>query len=503
MSRDRVRLRTPWLDLQPHEAISPTTFGAGQGRRGAPPGGRRPPGSSRRRGADRPGRPSRTGTPTWVSAVAFVAAIAYLGAIVFAAGGNKEAFGAVVTGPILLLIGWIIARKLAAKDDNPEIVPVLMGAVCLKLLGSAVRWWVAATVYGTGDFYDYDKVGRAVANGLRHGHLITLRGRLAGSNFIRLVTGFIYFATPSRMMSGFLIYGFLSLIGLIFFWRAYRVAVSKSYDLTYLKWIVLLPSLIYWPSAIGKDAFMVLAAGIAAYGSACLLSERVWAGILGLSVGMAGMLMVRPHFALATCGGLLLAFLVRRNRGGFMQSLVGVAFVAGLSFLVLKSASSFFNISAFNQSSIVKALSETSQQTGQGGSNFHAVVVHSPLQLPLAAMTVLYRPFVFEAHSAQEMLTAIEGSVLFLLTLRAWRPIRKALRDMRQVPYFAYCLGALLLFIVAFSGFSNFGILARERAVIQPLFLVFLSLPRNFSDLGSLAPGAPPRKPKRYRYAPP
>jgi len=438
-----------------------------------------------------------------VSVVAFVASIAYLGAVVFAAGGNKEAFGAVVTAPILLLIGWIIARKLAAKDDNPEIVPVLMGAVCLKLLGSAVRWWVAATVYGTGDFYDYDKVGRAIATGLRHGHLIQPRGRLAGTNFIRLVTGFIYFATPSRMMSGFLIYGFLSLIGLIFFWRAYRVAVSKSYDVTYLKWIVLLPSLIYWPSAIGKDAFMVLAAGIAAYGSACILSERLVAGIAALSVGMTGMLMVRPHFALATCGGLALAFLVRRNRGGFMQSLVGLAFVVGLSFLVLKSASSFFNISSFNQSSIVKALSETSQQTGQGGSNFHPVVVHSPLQFPLAAVTVLYRPFPFEAHSAQEMLTAIEGTVLFVLTLRAWRPIRKALRDMRQVPYFAYCLGALLLFFVAFSGFSNFGILARERAVIQPLFLVFVSLPRHSGELGSLAPVPNPRGAKRRRLAPP
>jgi hypothetical protein len=41
----------------------------------------------------------------------------------------------------------------------------------------------------------------------------------------------------------------------------------------------------------------------------------------------------------------------------------------------------------------------------------------------------------------------------------------------------------MLVFIIAFSGFSNFGILARQRAVIQPLFLVFLALPSDISTL--------------------
>lgn len=487
----RPRLRTPWLDERPGAARSPQGMPA---EHPGPPLPRKGGGNGNGNGRPpRPGAPepppapirSGTGTPTWVSAAVFISAVLYLGGLVLAVGGNSEAMGAIISAPLLMLIAWFVAKKLADIDRNPDLVPILMGATCLKLVGSVIRYWVAANLYGTGDFYDYDKFGRRVAAGLRHGHLITLPGRLAGTNFMRLVTGFIYFATPSRMMSGFLVYGFLSLVGLLFFWRAYRTAVSATNDVRYLKWLVLLPSLLYWPSAIGKDAFMLLAAGIAAYGAACILSDRLWTGIGALSVGMLGMLMVRPHFALAACGGLMLALLFRRQRGGIVQTVVSVAFVVALGFVVVQSASSFFGISAFNQASVVKALNEASTQTGQGGSQFTPVIVNSPIKIPLAAITVLYRPLPFEAHSGQEMITAIEGSVLVILTLKSWRQIKRALAAGRRMPYFLYCTGALLVFIIAFSGFSNFGILARERTVIQPLFLVFIALPADFDDQGA------------------
>jgi len=379
----------------------------------------------------------------------------------------------------LLALTFYIARRLARVDNNPRLVAILMGGVCLKLIGSAVRYWVAATIYGTGDFYDYDKWGQRISASIRHGHLLHLPGRLAGTDFMRYLTGFIYVVTPARMMSGFLVYGWLSFIGLLFFWRAYRIAISPKRDTIYLLWILLMPSLLYWPSAIGKDAFILLAAGICAYGTACLLTQRLTTGLVALALGLLGMIMVRPHFALAIVGGLALATVFRRNDGGVFRTLVILAFVLGVGFVALQSAKSFFGISAFNQSAIVKTLSEASSQTSGGGSAFTPVVVNSPLKLPLAAATVFYRPFPFEAHSAQEMLTAIEGTVLFILSIRALPATIRALRSGRTYPYFLYCAGALLVFVVAFSGFSNFGILARERSVIQPLFLVFLSLPRR------------------------
>ncbi|HEV7524750.1 MAG TPA: hypothetical protein VGP92_07285 [Acidimicrobiia bacterium] len=472
MTDDRVRLRTPWLDQEYARRFVPGPSPDPRFGDADPRGGSAPP-------ANRPMR----NQPAWVGVVYFAFGVTAVIVLGLAASGNTEALGLLITGPILLAITLYAARRLAATDQNPQVVPIVMGGLCLKLIGSFVRYRVAANLYGTGDFFDYDKWGRTIGAGLRHGHFITPPGRLAGTNFMRVLTGLIYFVTPSHLLSGFAVYGWLSFIGLLFFWRAYRVAMSTQHDLTYLKWLVLVPSLVYWPSAIGKDAFMVLAAGIAAYGVACLLVNRTTVGVVAISAGVGGMVMVRPHFALAVCGGLAFAIVVRRHRGDFLRTIISLAFVVGVGFVVVTAASSFFGISAFNQSSVTKSLTDASAQSSEGGSKFNPVVVTSPAKFPLALVTVLYRPLPYEAHSPQEMITAVEGMALVALTLRALRRILRAIRRGRQLPYVMYCLGALLVFIIAFSGFSNFGILARERSVIQPLFLVFLALPRDIDEL--------------------
>lgn len=466
MSPPTSRFRTPWLD-----AVRPPA-----GTVGTPV-----PPPEQRGTWQTPTAPARR--PIWVGGAFFAFGALALLVLARAASGDAEAMGGLIAGVVVLVLTYYIARAFARMDGNPLLVPIIMGGICLKLIGAFARYRVSTTVYSTGDFLDYDQWGRKIAEGLRHGHLVMPPGRLAGTNFMRVVTGYVYFATPARIMSGFVVFSFLSFVGLLFFWRAYRVGLSRTHDVTYLQWVVIMPSLLYWPSAIGKDAFMVLGAGVAAYGAACLLTSRTVVGVLSLSAGIAGMVMVRPHFALAVCGGLAFATLLRKQRGGFVRTIVTLAFVIGLGLIVIGSAKTFFGISAFNQSSITKTLNDASAQSADGGSQFNAVVVNSPVKFPLAAVTVLYRPLPYEVHSPQELGTAMEGLVLALLTIRALPRIWRALRRGRRLPYLLYCLGALLVFIIAFSGFSNFGILARERAVIQPLFLVFLALPRDPEEL--------------------
>jgi len=242
-------------------------------------------------------------------------------------------------------------------------------------------------------------------------------------------------------------------------------------------WLIILPSLVYWPSALGKDAFMMLAMGVASYGAACLLSGRSRPGLVALSIGLAGMCMVRPHVALIVCAGLALATLVRRYRGGFLQALVAVAFVVIAGLVVLQLASSFFGIATFSRAAIQQEINGVGKQTAEGGSSFSPVVVTSPAKFPLAAVTVLYRPLPMEAHSPQEMATALEDTVLILLSIRALPRFLRSFKRFRDYPYLAYSLGAIIVFIIAFSGFSNFGLLARERTAIEPLLIVFLTLP--------------------------
>jgi hypothetical protein len=470
----RARLRTPWLDVDPVP-------------RGSNPPPRRPPRritgrDDHRRPVDaRAERPLELApgarTPAWVTATYVVAALAAAGGVLLAVAGNKQAIGAVVSGALLFVLMRYIAQRLAVLDGNPQLLPILMGAFCLKLLGALVRYWVAAVYYHSGDFFSYDTWGQKIASGLRHGHMTSIPGRLAGTNFVRYVTGFVYLVTPARLLSGFFVYAFLSFIGFIFFWRAYRVAISDKNDIRYLKWVVLLPSLIYWPSAIGKDAFIVLAAGIASYGVARLVTGSFLPAVVALGLGVAGMCYVRPHVALVLCAGLIAALFIGRKQNGLMTTLLSMGLVVGLGFVVIHASSSFFGVSNLNPANIAKTLSDVSSQSGEGGSRFSPIIASNPIKYFGSLFTVLYRPLPIEAHSGPELLTSLEGVVLLVMTIKTWKRSVGAIRSSRRYPYFTFAFVSILVFGFAFSGISNFGILARERTVILPLLLVFLTLP--------------------------
>jgi hypothetical protein len=60
-----------------------------------------------------------------------------------------------------------------------------------------------------------------------------------------------------------------------------------------------------------------------------------------------------------------------------------------------------------------------------------------------------------------------------------WRArwIWAAIRSLRRQPYVVFCLVFSVLFIVAYSSYANFGLLARQRVQLYPLFLVLISIP--------------------------
>ena len=78
--------------------------------------------------------------------------------------------------------------------------------------------------------------------------------------------------------------------------------------------VLFLPSLLYWPSALGKDAWMVLGLGLISYGVARFLNRSVLIGALSFVPGMVGIVYVRPHVALVVFAGLLLAALLAKPK---------------------------------------------------------------------------------------------------------------------------------------------------------------------------------------------
>ena len=123
-------------------------------------------------------------------------------------------------------------------------------------------------------------------------------------------------------------------------------------------------------------------------------------------------------------------------------------------------------------------MAQVRERTNSGGSRFApAPILEAPLRAPVGIATVLFRPFVFEANNIQTMVAAMDGTFLLLLFMARIRWAIAAVGSARRQPYVAFAILYLAMFVIAFSGVGNFGLLARERVQVMPLFFLLFSIP--------------------------
>jgi hypothetical protein len=421
----------------------------------------------------------------WISVFGVVAASVLIGSLVLlGAMGGPEATGALLVGPILFAVSLPVFFRRARLDGDRWILGLLILALLVKFVGSVVRYYVAFDVYGgVADAAGYHQTGARIAENFQVGRFETGLDSLSGTDFIRFLTGLVYTFTGPTGLGGFMVFSWIGFWGLYFFYRAFRVAVPEGRSHTYAKLVFFLPSLVFWPSSVGKEAWMMFSLGIAALGAARMLSGRTWRGLVvaGLGMWLAGV--VRPHVAGLIALSLAAGYLFRRPRSelrGFapVGKAIGLAAVTLLAVVLVIRTERFLEQSAIQtEGGVTAVLRQTSERTALGGSEFAPSVLESPLRAPVAVATVLFRPFLFEVSNAQGLAASLETTFLLGLVLVRWRWLGAALRSVRRQPYVAMAITYTGLFILAFSSFANFGLLARERAQLFPLFLVLICIP--------------------------
>jgi hypothetical protein len=417
-----------------------------------------------------------------------VTAAVAAGALFAAQGSTYDTWGALLVAPLILLISLPVLALESSRERDQRLFFILVFALILKLCAALARYYVAFDLYGgRADAGGYHEWGVRLAEQFRVGNFETGLSSLSRTNFIRFLTGIVYTIIGPSKMGGFLFFSWLGFLGLFFFYRAFKLAIPQGRTRVYAALLFFLPSLLFWPSSIGKEAWMMFALGLAAFGAGRTLSGSTASGLAIAAAGLWLAAIVRPHVARMMGLALAAAVLIQRSRPDLRQlapiakSLSLVA-VAALSVGLLTRTDRFLDESGFDTGSGLTAVIEKSaERTGQGGSEFEPPVVVSPARLPLGIITTLFRPFIFEAHNDQSLLAAVEGSILLLLTLTWIFRISRAIRGSRRVAYVAFALVFLVVFSVGFSGVANFGILVRQRTQLLPIFLVLLtaSAPRG------------------------
>ena len=397
-------------------------------------------------------------------------------------------WGGFWVAPVLLILSLPFANR-AARLDGDAIGRIVVVAAALKVLPAPLlRYWIVFSVYGgSADASRYDAAGRLLAPLFRHGIYRDL-GEVSGTRFIDILTGQVYALTGPTRLGGFMVFSWLGFLGCYLFFRAFRTAYPDGDGRRYALLVFFFPTLLFWPSSIGKEAFMILALGTAALGAANLLAGR-FRGLVWLTLGLWGAAVVRPHMALIVGAGLAVAAPIALLRGGPQADgrrrgrlggavLVLVLLLAGST--LIGAAERFFGLQSLNTESTQEVLEDVTHRSGEGGSRFVSSSPNNPVGFVLGAATVLFRPLPLEAHNVQAMLASMEGVALLVLCIRTLRRgLSRLPGELLRRPYVAFSIVYTFAFVYAFSSLENFGILARQRAQLLPALFVIMCVPRR------------------------
>lgn len=414
--------------------------------------------------------------------------------------------GTVGEGPYLVPLGGFFLTLAAARrivrrrPDEDWVSRWMVYGFGAKLLAAYLNYHTVVVHYnGKGDALDYDGYGRQYAHAWLKGGAAPNLPNLKATNFLRWFTGVVYYIFGSNLLAGTFVFALLAFAGSYLWYRATVDAIPLVNRRLYLGFVLFAPSILYWPAIVGKEALMQFALGVLALGVSLIVRQRL---IPGLVVsGASGWLVwvVRPHLlalVAVAAGAAYLAGRVRKagkKKAGLLGRPIGIIIIALLVAFTIGQGAQFLGIKSLSFNSIQQELDTESSNTSIGNSTFHKSTNSlSPVKWPSDAVTVFLRPFPWEIQSGLQILASLESALLALLIVVRLKSLRLAFSRSRESPFLMFCWVLTGLYAIAFSSFSNFGLLVRERSLVLPAMLVLLSVDPALDRLRRREPGPGP-----------
>lgn len=400
-----------------------------------------------------------------------------------------------VAGVVLLTLGYIeggsliyaalavaivsaVGRAMVTESDKKWLPQVVLAGFAVKLIASFARFAVLEFIYGgVGDATGYHGAGNRLVSEWRSFH-IPATG--IGTEFVNTVTSFLYIPYVPTMLGGFLLFATLAFLGQLMLYAAFRHSTGGKRAGWYAAGVLFLPTIVYWPSSIGKESLMFLFLGAGSLGAARLLTDFRMRWMFVLSIGAVGAAAIRPHVALILVGSLAVALLFGKapHKGLGRRKTVAIGLISIVLVLVGTFAAAKFGIDfaagLAATEDFENVLVNVEGSTSKGGSGITGTGIRSPVDFPAGFIKVMFRPFPQEANNAQALASSLEGVFLLLLFALRFMPMMKGLASIRRKPYMIFALVFTIGFVIGFSSFNNFGLLARERSQVVPFFIALL-----------------------------
>ncbi len=296
-----------------------------------------------------------------------------------------------------------------------------------------------------------------------------------------LGTGAIYYFTAIfsqglglSYLGLFLIFNIFGVIGLIAIDAALRHAtIDKSKFVKQLALIVvLLPSINFWTSAIGKDSLAFMATCLALW-SAIHLRKRYFMMMIAVLV----MFIIRPHIS----GIMVLSLAIAIVLSAGLNYLQKIIFLALSLIGVILITPIMFSYIGLPADVTVETILEVIKQRQSFNQDGDGRIDISSMGLPDQIFIYLFRPLPHEARSLFTLMASLDNLILllvfslFVLSLLKLKQSTILLIHPQENRWFMLIFAITTLIILAVTT-ANSGIAVRQKWMFMPMLLYFFFL---------------------------
>jgi hypothetical protein len=354
------------------------------------------------------------------------------------------------------LIVWLLGVVFAISQRRIFCIPV-KSALLFYL------WHSVLSIY----YLYFSLTNPADATKYYFDSLEYTRGFDFGTAAINWLTSF--FSVGLNMSYGgvFLVYNLFGYIGMIAFAGALQhIVVKKSLSIRRIAlFVVLLPGLSFWSSAIGKDSISFMGAGLVCW-AALNINRRYPA----MFIAVLAFLLVRPHMAGILLSALSVTMIMAWRTNPIKKlaltaiaipsTIAGVVF--GLQYAGLGDASGVADVAEYF---------ETRQGYNLGGGSSVEI---AGMSVPMRLISYLFRPLFFDASGLLEVVVSFENLILLILFLVFTSRLFTKRSHLSAFSKSFFILFVIVSLFVLANTTANLGIAVRQKNMFLPMLFVLM-----------------------------
>jgi hypothetical protein len=380
-------------------------------------------------------------------------------------------FASASTVTLTLGLNWILILHCTRR--HPSLRRVMAVGLLAKMAAAGLYISMVVRLYTySADMAHYFYVAQGLATTYDQTGVLTVPNPLWGTNFPPFLAQCMFVVTGISLPVVMVIFASMSFWGAYYLYRAFCIGFPEAKRFDMLATLAfLLPSCVFWTASIGKDAVVMLGAGIATYGFARVHHRAGVQGYALLVAGLAVIMTVRPHMA----GIMAIAFIFphvfganRTGLSGLALKVVGIPALVALTWLFVSRAQTYVEIRDFSGGTEA-VMRVAKSNSGMGGSTYGGSLLSRMALAPF----LLVRPFPFEVHNFQAAFASIEGMWLLVMFVRWRKMLYRTLRRIRSNTYAMFlALYTIEFTIIYAAATTNFGLLNRQRVMLMPFALM-------------------------------